>query len=81
MRPKANPHLYHKPICHSDCTLNQTWAVGVTVVVKASSGHRLAPKQCVTVEVVAELFQEAQDVSDTADCRKGQGVLLLVKVG
>lgn len=58
-----------------------TCVVRVTVVVQASSGNRLTPKQRVAVKVVAELFKEAEDVGDTADCGKGQGVLLLVKEG
>lgn len=33
------------------------------------------------MQVVAELLQEAQDVRDAADCRQGQGVLLLVEEG
>lgn len=59
-----------RPTCH----------VGLTVVVQASSGHRLAAKQGVAVKVVAELLQEAQDVRDAADGGQGQGVLLLVEV-
>lgn len=58
-----------------------TCVVRVTVVVQASSRNRLAPKQWVAVKVVAELFKETKDVGDTADCGKGQGVLLLVKEG
>ena len=50
------------------------------VVVQASSGHRLAAKQSVAVQVVAEFLQEAEDVGDAADRGKGQGVLLLLKV-
>lgn len=61
----------HQPTCH----------VGVTVVVQASPSHRLAAKQRVAVKVVAELFQEAEDVRDAADSGQSQGVLLLVKVG
>lgn len=53
----------------------------MTVVVQAAPGHRLAAKQGVTVEVVAELFQEAEDVRDAADGGQSQGVLLLVEVG
>lgn len=56
-----------------------TCVVRVTVVVQASSGYRLASKQRVAVKVVAELFKETEDVGNTADCGKGQGVLLLVK--
>lgn len=46
-------------------------SVCVTVVVQASSGNRLAAKQRIAVKVVAEFFQEAEDVSDTADCGQG----------
>lgn len=60
----------HQPTCH----------VGVTVVVQAAPGHRLAAKQRVAVKVVAELFQEAEDVRDAADSGQSQGVLLLVEV-
>lgn len=60
-----------RPTCH----------VGVTVVVQAAPSHRLAAKQRVAVKVVAELFQEAQDVRDAADSGQSQGVLLLVEVG
>lgn len=45
------------------------------------SGYRLAAKQRIALKVMAEFFQEAKDVSDTADCWQSQGVLLLVKVG
>lgn len=58
-----------------------TCSVGVTVEVQASPGYRLAAKQRIAVKVVAEFFQEAQNVCDTAHCRQGQGVLLLVNVG
>lgn len=61
----------HQPTCH----------VGVTVVVQAAPSHRLAAKQRVAVKVVAELFQEAEDVRDAADSGQSQGVLLLVEVG
>lgn len=60
-----------RPTCH----------VGVAVVVQAAPGHRLAAKQRVAVKVVAELFQEAEDVRDAADGGQSQGVLLLVEVG
>lgn len=53
----------------------------MAVVVQTSSGYRLAPKEGITVKVVAEFFQEAEDVGDTADRRQGQGVLPLVKEG
>lgn len=43
--------------------------------------NRLAAKQRVAVKVVAELFQEAEDVRDAADGGQSQGVLLLVEVG
>lgn len=33
------------------------------------------------MKVVAQFFQEAEDIRDTADCGQSQGVLLLVKVG
>ncbi len=65
----------------SETTVALTCSVCVTVVVQASSGYRLAAKQGIAVEVVAEFFQEAENVGDTADCGQGQGVLLLVKVG
>lgn len=58
-----------------------TCSVGVTVKVQASPGYRLAAKQRIAVKVVAEFFQEAENVGDTTHCRQGQGVLLLVKVG
>lgn len=58
-----------------------TGSVSVDVVVQTSSGYRLAAKQRITLKVVAEFFQEAEDVSDTADCWQSQGVLLLVEVG
>lgn len=53
----------------------------MTIVVQAAPGHRLAAKQGVAVEVVAELFQKAEDVRDAADGGQSQGVLLLVEVG
>ena len=53
----------------------------MAVVVQAPSGDRLAAKQSVAVKVVAELFQEAEDVCDTADGGQGEGVLLLLEVG
>lgn len=65
----------------SETTAILTCSVSVTVVVKTSSGYRLAAKQRIAVKVVAEFFQESEDVSDTADCGQGQGVLLLVKKG
>lgn len=65
----------------SDRRVALTCSVRVTVVVQASSGYRLAAKQRIAVKVVAEFFQEAEDVGDTADCGQGQGVLLLIKVG
>ena len=58
-----------------------TWCVGVSLVVQAAPGHRLAAEQRVTVQVVAELLQEAQDVGDAADRGQGQRVLLLLEVG
>ena len=36
-----------------------TWRVGVSLVVQPAPGHRLAAEQRVTVQVVAELLQEA----------------------
>lgn len=45
------------------------------------SGYRLAAKQRIAVKVVAEFLQEAKDISDTADRRQSQCVLLLVKEG
>jgi len=50
-------------------------------VQSSSSGYRLAAKKRIAVKVVAEFFQEAEDIGDTADGWQGQGVLLLVKVG
>lgn len=64
-------------MCHAVLTCS----VRVTVVVQTSSGYRLAAKQRVAVKVVAEFFQEAEDVGDTADRGQGQGALLLVKEG
>lgn len=58
-----------------------TCNVRLTVVVQASSGNRLAAKQGIAVKVMAEFFQEAEDIGDTADSGQSQGVLLLVKVG
>lgn len=58
-----------------------TCGVGVTVVVQASSGYGLTAKQSIAVKVVAEFFQEAEDVGNAADRGQSQGVLLLVKVG
>lgn len=58
-----------------------TCHVCVTVVVQASPGYRLAAKQRIAMKVVAQFFQEAEDICDTADCGQSQGVLLLVKVG
>lgn len=58
-----------------------TRSIGVTVIMQPSPGYWLTAKQRITVKVVAEFFQEAENVGDTADCRQGQGVLLLVKVG
>lgn len=52
----------------------------MTVVVQASSGNRLAAKKGIAVEIVAEFFQEAEDVGDATHSWQGQGVLLLVKV-
>lgn len=57
-----------------------TW-VGVAVIMQAPSGDGLAAKQRVTVEVVTEFLQEAQDVRDAVDCGQGEGMVLLVKVG
>lgn len=48
---------------------------------QAEWSHRLAAKQGVAVKVVAELFQEAEDVRDAADGGQSQGVLLLVEEG
>lgn len=58
-----------------------TWSVGVALVVQPASGYRLAAKQGVTVQVVAEFLQEAQDVGDAADRGQSQSALLLLKVG
>lgn len=57
-----------------------TCGVGVAVVVHASPGYGLTAKQRITVKVVAEFFQEAENVGDTADGGQSQGVLLLVEV-
>ena len=48
---------------------------------QAPSGNGLAAKQRVTVEVVTEFLQEAQDVRDAVDRGQGEGMVLLVKVG
>lgn len=64
-----------------DRTAALTCSVRVAVVVQTSSGYRLATKEGITVKVVAELLQEAEDVGDAADRRQGQGVLLLVEEG
>jgi hypothetical protein len=41
----------------------------------------LVAKQIVTPKIVAELLQEAEDISDAVDCWEVEGVLFPVKHG
>lgn len=57
-----------------------TDCVCVAVVMKASSGYRLAAEQRVALKAVTEFFQEPEHIGDAADRGQSQGMLLLVKI-
>lgn len=42
---------------------------------------RLVAKQIVTVKVVAEFLQEAENIGDAVDCWEVEGVLFSIKHG
>lgn len=58
---------HHHMWAHSKRAVALTCNVCVTVIVQASSGYRLTAKQRIAVKVVAEFFQETEDIGDTAD--------------
>jgi len=67
--------------CYAGVSGDITWSVGVAFVVQPAPGYGLAAEQGVTVQVVAEFLQEAQDVGDAADRGQGQSALLLLEIG
>lgn len=65
----------------SPCSSLVHTCVVVAVVMPSSQRHWLAAKQWFTVQIVAELLQEAQHIRHTVHCRQRKSALLLVKVG